>query len=323
MANATRRVDGSAGRRAEQAGRLCYPSWFGAPIAWLAICLLTLSPLALAADAPRLEAIYPSGDVVPANHLKFYLHFSAPMREGVFLDHCRLLDAHGATVAEPFRETELWSEDHRRLTLWLHPGRQKTGVNLSEDFGPVLRPGQSYTLVISGAWPTADGAPLGQETRKTFRTAPRVIMQIDPFSDAPAACCTQSSRSSLLTALKPLTRWQIRPPAAGTPAPLELRFPYPLDHALLLRCLRVVDEAGAAIPGSVATADHERTWRFIPDSAWRPASYRVLVQSILEDLAGNSLARPFEVDLTAAPIKAVPREVSLPFTADPAPLAVP
>ncbi|HEV7403114.1 MAG TPA: hypothetical protein VGO11_09320 [Chthoniobacteraceae bacterium] len=277
-------------------------------------CLLFASTLAFAADAPRLEAIYPSGDTVPANHLKFYLHFSAPMREGVFLDHCRLLDAAGRPVLEPFRETELWTEDHRRLTLWLHPGRQKTGVNLNAEFGPVLQPGQSYTLVISGAWPTADGAPLGQETRKTFHTTPRLTTQVDPFSDQPAACCTQSSRLSLLTAEKPPTRWQIRPPASGALAPLEIRFPYPLDHALLLRCLRVVDDAGAPVAGSVATADNERTWRFTPTTAWRQAAYRVLVDSILEDLAGNSLARPFEVDITAAPLKPVPREVSLSFT---------
>jgi hypothetical protein len=119
------------------------------------LCLLLAPTFALAAEAPRLEAIYPSGDTVPANHLKFYLHFSAPMREGVFLEHCRLLDATGKPVLEPFRETELWSEDHRRLTLWLHPGRQKTGVNLNDEFGPVLQPNQSYTLVISGAWATS------------------------------------------------------------------------------------------------------------------------------------------------------------------------
>src|SRR3954466_7112132 len=91
-------------------------NWRALPGGVLAVLLTAFTALA---GGARLEAIYPSGDAVPANHLKFYLHFSAPMREGVFLNYCRLLDEHGAEIAEPFRETELWSEDHQRLTLWL------------------------------------------------------------------------------------------------------------------------------------------------------------------------------------------------------------
>src|SRR6186713_2761613 len=99
------------------------------------LCLLLMAGgagMSVVADtpaAPRVDAVYPSAATLPANHLKFYIHFSAPMRQGVFLDHCKLLDDHGRMImTEPFRETELWSEDGKRLTLWLHPGRQKTGV---------------------------------------------------------------------------------------------------------------------------------------------------------------------------------------------------
>ena len=64
------------------------------------------------------------------------------MRQGVFLEFCKLRASHGREDDDgPFRETELWSEDGRRLTLWLHPGRQKTGVNLNTEIGPVLDPG--------------------------------------------------------------------------------------------------------------------------------------------------------------------------------------
>lgn len=258
---------------------------------WRCLSALALWLVAAAAfaEAPRIEAIFPSGALLPANHLKFYLHFSAPMREGIFLDYCRLLDEHGAPVADPFRETELWSEDHRRLTLWLHPGRQKTGVNLNDDFGPVLQPGHAYTLVIAAGWPSADGVPLGGEVRKAFRTSERSTAQLDAG------------------------RWQIAAPKAGSLEPVEIHFPAPLDHALLQRCLHVLDETSASVEGSVATADDERTWRFTPAHAWRVAGYQIQAESILEDLAGNSLARPFEVDLSAPPPKAVPRVVCLPF----------
>ena len=72
------------------------------------------------------------------------------MEQGEIFWHFRLTDlATGIPVEEPFRETELWSDDGKRLTLWLHPGRQKTGVNLNMDLGPVLEPRRRYALEIA------------------------------------------------------------------------------------------------------------------------------------------------------------------------------
>jgi hypothetical protein len=120
------------------------------------------------ASPPQLSSIHPSGSALPANHLKFYLHFSEPMQQGVFLQHCSVMDADGKIVPEPFRETELWSEDGLRLTLWFHPGRQKTGVNLNVEVGPVLVPGQRCKLIISGKWKSERGVPLGKDVEKSF-----------------------------------------------------------------------------------------------------------------------------------------------------------
>ena len=253
------------------------------------LCVWMIVALLRVGAAPAVEAIYPSGDVLPANHLKFYIHFTQPMRQGVFLEHCRLLDEAGKPVLEPFRETELWSADGRRLTLWLHPGRQKTGVNLNTEFGPVLVPGRRYTLVISGKWPPDKGLPSGVDARKNFRTTERATQQLD------------------------IATWRTTAPRAGTTKPVTIRFPAPLDHALLLRCLRVVDASGPEVDGKAVTDEHERVWRFTPDQPWTAAPHRVLVESKLEDLAGNSLARPFEVDLEAAPPRASGPFVEVPF----------
>lgn len=240
---------------------------------------------------PRVEALYPSASTLPANHLKFYIHFSVPMRQGVFLDYCKLLDDRGRMImTEPFRETELWSDDGKRLTLWLHPGRQKTGVNLNTEFGPVLSPGLRYTLVISGAWPSADGVSSGKDTEKTFFAGPRETKQLDAAT------------------------WKIRTPAAGSKQSLEIRFPAPLDHALLMRCLQVMAEDGSTMVGTASTTDSERSWRFTPSQGWTGRPHRVVVSSILEDLAGNSLARPFEVDLNGKPPTKTPATISLFFT---------
>lgn len=238
--------------------------------------------------------IYPSGDALPANHLKFYLEFTGPMREGVFLEYCHLLDERGESVLEPFRETELWSENRCRLTLWLHPGRQKTGVNLNEEFGPVLEPNRNYTLVISGRWPRESGAPLGEDVRKAFGTIARATQQLDPAT------------------------WRMTLPRAGSRDFLEVRFPAPLDHALLLRCLNAADSDGPLIRDDLQTADAERVWRFQPAWPWKPGPHRLRVESVLEDLAGNSLARPFERDLQAPAPKPVPPIVEIPFRPIPA-----
>ena len=261
--------------RGSSCGRFVIPH--SSFVIWLAalLCCAHAAP-------PAITATYPSGDKVPANHLKFYIHFAQPMRQGVFLQHCTLLDEAGQPVPDPFRETELWSDDRRRLTLWLHPGRQKTGVNLNDEFGPVLQPHQRYTLVISGKWPTEDGAALGADFKKTFAAGEHAIAQLD------------------------VSTWKINAPRAGTIAPLEIRFPAPLDRALLLRSLRVVDSSGTRIAGEVVATNHEQGWNFTPAQPWKDETCKVLADPLLEDLAGNSLARPFEVDLRAPAPKHAP-----------------
>lgn len=242
---------------------------------------------------PRLVAIYPSGDAVPANHLKFYLLFSEPMRKGEFLRHIKLMDESGTEVFEPFRETELWSQDDRRLTLWLHPGRQKTGVNLNVELGPVLQSGHHYRLVVSGDWPTQTGVPLGKATEKRFAAGPTEHSQLR------------------------LSDWQILPPATGSREPLRVEFPKPLDWALLQSQLVITGPDGAKMNGKSTTAGAERSWSFSPDEPWLAGEYQLDVGSVLEDLAGNSLARPFEVDLEKPSEPASPKTLALKFIVSP------
>jgi len=46
--------------------------------------------------------VFPSADKLPENHLRFYLHFSAPMNRGEAYAHLKLLDENGKEVARPF-----------------------------------------------------------------------------------------------------------------------------------------------------------------------------------------------------------------------------
>ena len=117
--------------------------------------------------------VEPGTPVVPANLLKFYLHFPGPMERGDVFRHLRLVevDTGGreiAEVPEPFREVELWDETFTRMTLWFHPGRQKPGVNLNVEIGPILEEGNRYRLEISEKWRMESGETLAGERNHLF-----------------------------------------------------------------------------------------------------------------------------------------------------------
>ena len=239
-----------------------------------------------------VTSVYPSSDVLPANALKFYIHFSQPMRNGrAIFDRIHLLDEQGHEIPDPWRRTELWTADDKRFTLWIHPGRVKRGVNLREDFGPVLKPDRTYTLLVSDGVLDAAGQPLTREYRKTFRTTVEDHHR-----------------------LKPKT-WTLSSPMIRTREPLTIDFRKPLDHALLQRCLEVRNNADQLVPGKWSTDRDETRAVFEPKNDWPNASLRLTVDGILEDLAGNTPLRAFDTDLTSD--ESEKAELNLPLTLKP------
>ena len=91
---------------------------------------VTLDVPAKETKPTEVEEIYPSSDKVPENLLRFYVQFSAPMRQGDIYKHLQILKEDGTPVVLPFLEIEqeLWSRDSTRLTLLLDPGRIKRGL---------------------------------------------------------------------------------------------------------------------------------------------------------------------------------------------------
>lgn len=233
-----------------------------------------------------VSEIYPTASVLPQNLLKFYVHFSAPMSRGHIYDHIHLADVDGNPVELPFLEIdeELWNPEMTRLTLFLDPGRIKRGVRPLEEVGPALLPGRSYTLTIDTGWLDAAGASLKAPFQKTFRVS-------DPDREPPDPAV-----------------WIIAKPKAGTREPLTITFADPIDHALAFRMIAV-----NGVNGEKSLAEHELKWLFTPDNPWKTGQQEVLVQSTIEDLAGNNIGKPFEVDLEEG-VKVQPtRTISLPF----------
>jgi hypothetical protein len=68
-----------------------------------------------------------------------------------------------------------------------------------------------------------------------------------------------------------------------------------MDQALLERMIWVTD--GGKVMGTAAITEHETRWQFMPQRQWTSGSYRIVVDTRLEDPAGNNLRRPFEIDV--------------------------
>jgi len=219
--------------------------------------------------------IYPSTSTVPENLLKFYVHFSASMSGGHIYEHIHLLNDAGKPVELPFLEIdeELWNPEMTRLTLFIDPGRIKREVKPLEEIGPSLEEGKGYTLVIDRDWKDSAGVPLKVCNKKAFRV---VAAECEPPDPA---------------------RWKILPPKPGTHDALTVAFPEPMDQALAHRMIQVNLAPGGGVKGRVALEDQERRWTLVPAEVWRAGSYRLTVQTTIEDLAGNNIGKPFEVDV--------------------------
>jgi hypothetical protein len=229
---------------------------------------------ALLPSTTRVAHVYPSANLLPENQLKFYIYFSAPMEKGEAWSHIHLLKEDGQAVKLPFLEIdqELWDPAGTRLTVLFDPGRIKRGVLPLEAMGPAIEQGKSYTLVIDREWQDANGTPLVESFHKAFRVGPADRTPVD------------------------VTKWKIAPPRAGTTEPLTISFPEPLDYALLQHLLQV-SGSGGVVDGVVTVDRDETEWRLTPRNSWRAGDHKIIVQTTLEDLAGNHVGRAFDVDV--------------------------
>jgi hypothetical protein len=224
----------------------------------------------------RVSAIFPSGDKLAENTLRFYIHFSKPMAKGDIYKHVVLRNDTDKKVVElPFLELEeeLWTLDQTRVTFLIDPGRIKREVRPRIDLGPTLEDGKTFTLTVSKAWKDADGEPLAAEFRKTFTVGKPDRAAIDP------------------------EKWTLKEPKAAGREALTIAFGKPLDSGLAQRLIQVEDAAGQPVKGTIALAKNESEWTFTPTKPWTAGKYALRIATHLEDPSGNRVGEPFEVDL--------------------------
>ncbi len=292
-----------AGRAGSDGDRVWFVPRFGfvAGTSYTVICRHETAVLHRAAGDGRgsttVQAIYPSAEAVPRNHLRLYVHFSAPMSEGFASSHVRVADAtSGAELPDALLATgdELWDRERRRLTLLFDPGRLKRGLVPNRDAGYPLVVGRPVRVVVGAGFPDARGRPLAGGFARRYEVAEDVRGHVEPQA------------------------WQVHAPRAGSLDPVVVDFDRPLDHGLLQHSLTVRSPQGGAVRGSVGTGPEERSWAFFPARAWAAGAYQLAVDHRLEDLAGNSISRVFDRDLSERRDDPRPvTEVQLPFIVAP------
>jgi hypothetical protein len=240
--------------------------------------------------ATRVERIYPSADVLPSNQLRLYIYFSAPMSRGEAGARIHVLDDKGRILPGVFLPgEELWDPGFRRLTMTFDPGRIKRGLTSNEAMGPPITEGKHYTLVIDRDWLDARGVKMVEGFRKPFRGGPAQRKPPDP------------------------AQWKVTAPKAGTGEAVAVNFPTPMNYPLLQRMLQVSGPDGK-VTGIIAIDKQESEWRLTPQSSWKAGSYKLIVDTGLEDLAGNSIGRPFDIDVFDHVTEHITsKTVSLPF----------
>lgn len=232
-------------------------------------------PFPDSSNAPYIKAVYPAGDTLPSNLLKWTFEFSAPMQEGEALKHIHLIKNQRDTLTEVFLELspELWNEASTVLTVWMDPGRIKRGLQPNLRLGPPMLPGERYQLYIDSAWQSTQGLPLKSVYAKTFSTTTRDAVSPD------------------------INTWKINIPKAGTVNELIIVLPESMDHVLLEKALRFRDGNRRQITGQLLVNEEGNSARFIPDLSWQRGKYIIEIDAGLEDLAGNNLNRLFDEDL--------------------------
>ena len=288
---------------------------------------------------PRSSAvvtnIYPSSNRLPANLLRMYIHFSAPMSAGHAYEHIHLLDEFNREISRPFLvlDQEMWDTRHMRLTLLFDPGRIKRGLRSNADLGPALTPGRRYHVVVDAKLLDTNGSTLSSSFEKTFDA-------VEPARGSPD-----------------YKQWKLIGPRPGSIEPLRLIMNQPMDHALLERMIAIYhceprdrccehaiktplgadrirsgrtagghvlafqdilsEEQGASngssaglenasaccggltrIDGRIEIPSDETEWRFIPKYPWEPGDLRIVIDPALEDPAGNNLNSVFDEDLS-------------------------
>jgi hypothetical protein len=216
-----------------------------------------------------LFRISPQAKMLPANTLRFYIHFPRPGEAHFDRDQLWLLNEEEQVVRDPFLvlSQELWSVDGSRLTVLMEPGRIKRGLGADPSHDAALVVGRKYSLVVTA---------LGQTARHTFRVSDPVREAIDE------------------------TGWRAVSPAVGSCDPAVVHFDRVMDATLCEDEIAVLTISGEVVHTRVSLAPDGTAAQLFPSQPWSAEEHRLVASERLEDVCGNRLGEALDHDLSAS-----------------------
>jgi len=240
----------------------------------------------------QVSEIYPTADSIPSNILRFYIYFDTPMQTETVFPEIKLTDDGGNDIDGVFLENryDLWSRDGRRLTLLLNPGRVKTGIKANEQFGSALEKDRLYKLTVGAGALSADGCAMTAPFSKPF-----VATTPDTVSPSPM-------------------RWEFQTPVSGSRDQLQVQLDGIHDHMSLAYRVRVQTLSGDQIAGRINVSAGETEWHFTPSTPWQNAEYSLVVDPLLEDVAGNRVNGLFDAPSRQSGYDTTTASIIVPFS---------
>ena len=115
----------------------------------LSVFASALLAFAAQSEATPFAQVFPSGTVLSAHTLRLSIRFRQ-VPDGAVLPRLALRSERGL-LQDVFMQQELWSPDHKTLTLLFDPGRLKTGIGRHIAVGAPLEGHARVELTLEAA----------------------------------------------------------------------------------------------------------------------------------------------------------------------------
>jgi hypothetical protein len=220
-----------------------------------------------------VETIYPQGDTLPENILKFHIKFSKKISPVDVYKHLHFIDHTGTEMTKVIldMQTPIIDETGTVLSFWVDPGRQKRGLLLNELYGVPFKIYNTYTLMVDDQIKNTENQPIQSKYAKTFAIGKPIRKRIDENTDI----AVKKTKDTIV-----------------------IKTNQEMDYKTVKHYIQLLNEGKNEIPSEIAFFKNEI--KIIPTpNQGLSAPYFLAINPLLEDVCGNNFKYAFDREIDA------------------------